>query len=634
MRKRIIVMIFAILGIAVLAVSCHKHSYTEEIIPPTCTERGYTKHTCECGDTYNDTFVEPAHTFAEEVVEPTCKSTGYTNLKCTVCGYTEKKVGSDVAATGQHSWEWKLGEDSTCTKKGWKRQQCTVCKEFGQTEAIEKKDHDYEEKILKEPTCTEDGSKAEICKVCGDKRGEDVTIDALGHDWVAGSPVAPTCTNDGYTPYTCSRCNDTKKEDVVDKLGHTYEDTVVAPTCKDQGYTIHLCSRCNGEEEDGRYSDTLVDALGHDIDTETPYSTVEPTCIKDGYNVFACTRCGVSTEEDDGWYKSAIPATGDHVFDVGKETVEASCVRASYKIYGCSADPDCTATDEVEVEGSKALGHDIPHDEAHYVEAESLAPSCKERGYKLYRCSRCDYTEKDYEDIVPHTKQEGDLGNKVAPTCITEGYTDYECSVCHQIFRPEDEIVPATGVHGGWEATDEIVAPTCSAEGYTVYRCGLDPNCTATHNQDFTERAAHSFEDIGAGVITCTVCDHTYEDIMYTTETIPDEDIIGDKTLGESGITVEITGSRPGTPITLTGTDPLETAIPEGKSADYGIVRITTNDSTVKYKVEVQVDGEWEVVKAELSGSEIFVDLYKYSGITSIRVTADKEANATITIYA
>ena len=46
------------------------------------------------------------------------------------------------------------------------------------------------------------------------------------------------------------------------------------------------------------------------------------------------------------------------------------------------------------------------------------------------------------------------------------------------------------------------------------------------------------------------------------------------------------------------------------------------------------IPGEWKVVKAELSGSEIFVDLYKYSGITSIRVTADKEANATITIYA
>ncbi len=32
----------------------HKHSYTEVVISPTCTEKGYTTHTCACGDTYID----------------------------------------------------------------------------------------------------------------------------------------------------------------------------------------------------------------------------------------------------------------------------------------------------------------------------------------------------------------------------------------------------------------------------------------------------------------------------------------------------------------------------------------------------------------------------------------------------
>lgn len=31
----------------------HTHSYTEQTVAPTCTEQGYTKYTCTCGDTYD-----------------------------------------------------------------------------------------------------------------------------------------------------------------------------------------------------------------------------------------------------------------------------------------------------------------------------------------------------------------------------------------------------------------------------------------------------------------------------------------------------------------------------------------------------------------------------------------------------
>lgn len=51
----------------------HQHSYTSNIIAPTCTEQGYTEHTCACGDNYKDTYVD---------------ATGhnYVNNVCTVCG--------------------------------------------------------------------------------------------------------------------------------------------------------------------------------------------------------------------------------------------------------------------------------------------------------------------------------------------------------------------------------------------------------------------------------------------------------------------------------------------------------------------------------------------------------------------
>ena len=37
----------------------HTHSYDSVITAPTCTERGYTTHTCSCGDSYVDTYLDP-----------------------------------------------------------------------------------------------------------------------------------------------------------------------------------------------------------------------------------------------------------------------------------------------------------------------------------------------------------------------------------------------------------------------------------------------------------------------------------------------------------------------------------------------------------------------------------------------
>ena len=32
----------------------HEHNYTERVVEPTCTEKGYTLHTCSCGEFYKD----------------------------------------------------------------------------------------------------------------------------------------------------------------------------------------------------------------------------------------------------------------------------------------------------------------------------------------------------------------------------------------------------------------------------------------------------------------------------------------------------------------------------------------------------------------------------------------------------
>ncbi len=61
----------------------HSHSHTSVVTAPTCTEKGYTTYTCECGDTYT----------ADEVAALGHK---YENSTCTVCGEPDPSVKASV----------------------------------------------------------------------------------------------------------------------------------------------------------------------------------------------------------------------------------------------------------------------------------------------------------------------------------------------------------------------------------------------------------------------------------------------------------------------------------------------------------------------------------------------------------
>ena len=56
-----------------------EHSYSESITNPTCTERGYTTHTCtHCGDSFVDNYVDATHnygTWIEEIAQD-CETDG------------------------------------------------------------------------------------------------------------------------------------------------------------------------------------------------------------------------------------------------------------------------------------------------------------------------------------------------------------------------------------------------------------------------------------------------------------------------------------------------------------------------------------------------------------------------------
>ena len=81
-------------------VEAHEHSYTAVVTPPTCTAKGYTTHTCACGDSYVDTYVDAlGHAWDSGTVtkQPTATETGVRTYTCTRCSATKTET---IPATG------------------------------------------------------------------------------------------------------------------------------------------------------------------------------------------------------------------------------------------------------------------------------------------------------------------------------------------------------------------------------------------------------------------------------------------------------------------------------------------------------------------------------------------------------
>ena len=152
----------------------HTHSYKDVVTAPTCTEKGYTTHTCSCGDSYVDTYVD---------------------------------------ALG-HAWdEGKVTKPATEAEDGVKTFTCTRCGET-KTETIPKLTHEHSYKaVVTAPTCTEKGYTTHTC-ACGESY-VDTYVDALGHSWDSGTVTKePTATETGVRTFTCTRCSATKTESI------------------------------------------------------------------------------------------------------------------------------------------------------------------------------------------------------------------------------------------------------------------------------------------------------------------------------------------------------------------------------------------------------------------------------------
>ena len=451
----------------------HEHVYTETVTAPTCTEKGYTTHTCACGDSYVDTETDAlGHDYQERVYPPTCQNDGYTSHICKRCGYgymdniTEPVDHSYVASTVEptcedqgytlytcsvcgteyrdnyvdalgHDWgEWKVTKEATETETGEQVRTCKRCNKE-QTEEIPVKIHvhQYTSAVTTEPTCKQPGITTYTCTSCGHKYIDYVPA-ALGHDYVAKVVKEATCDDLGEVLYTCSRCGDSYTEQ-LDPLNHVFgEEVVTPPTCEKKGYTTRTCINCGHQ-----IKDNYTDALGHKFgEWET---VTEPTEDSMGLMKRQCIRC----EETE---TKMIPAL-DHVHQYTDTVTAPTCTEKGYTTHTCKCGDSYVDT------YTDALGHDY--------EDEVTAPTCTEKGSTTHTCKRCGYVctdsetaalGHDYEDVVTE------------PTCGEQGYTTHTCKRCQDTYV--DSYVDPTGAHddGEWVVAKQ---PDVGVAGLKELRC-------------------------------------------------------------------------------------------------------------------------------------------------------------------
>ena len=471
------------------------HDFDLTVTEATCTEDGFTTFVCKtCGYSFRANYVEAlGHTYDrfEMIIEPTEETIGYASLICSrdnhklaltlpvlsETDYTVTTVASTCSTNGTKTYTYKANSLATITKQ------------------LPKAEHTFGDWVIDvEATETTDGSKHHTCLVCGEV--EEATVYAISHTHTFGTDWVYDENNPEIGHYHKATCGHT--EVLGDLEDHTFEfKSTVAATCTTTGYTVYECSKCGYE-----YKGDFTSMLGHTY--ENFEVTKAPTKTTTGLAKATCIVCNDLSE-------IFLPALTKDNYDIVE--TPGTCTTKGNIVYTLKTNSAIKITEELDTE----LGE---HD---YQFKETVAPTCTERGYSVYECSRCHETENsDYVDALDHDYQ---VKETVAPTCTEKGHTVYECSICHETENRDyiDALGHDYSFAFNWDETNYSVTAT--------YKCKVchDENIINVDSTYITNEYSES-TDGKKCILTYTVnydnhtdsiskeLDHEYGDWTITTD--------------------------------------------------------------------------------------------------------------------
>ena len=440
----------------------HTHSYKAVVTAPTCTEKGYTTHTCACGDSYVDTYTDAlGHAWDNGKVtkEPTETETGVKTFTCTRCGETKTEVipATGVVASGTCGAE---GDGSNLTWTLDSEGVLTISGSGGM--------HDYDGPSS--PPWYRSRSMVKSAVIA-----DGVT--SIG-EWAffgCGSLTSVTIPNSvtsigRYAFYYCTSLTSVTIPDSVTSIGWlafngcTSLTSVTIPdgvtiindavfngctsltsvTIPDSvtsigGSAFYNCTSLTDvyyAGSEAQWKAISISSTGNNglLTANIHYNYVShthsykdvvtaPTCTEKGHTTHTCS-CG------DSYVDTYTDPLGHDLKD--DAAVAATCTTA-----GTTAGKHCTRCDYKEgMETIAALGHDLKDDAA-------VAATCTTAGTTAGKhCTRCDYKE-GMETIAAlgHAWDEGMVTKEATET--TQGSMTYTCTRCQATKR---DILPASGL--------------------------------------------------------------------------------------------------------------------------------------------------------------------------------------------
>jgi hypothetical protein len=152
--------------------------------------------------TEDASIAKTPHQYISVVTPPTCSDDGFTTHTCKVCSstYTDNEVPAGPHAFG----EWAILKEATCMEKGSRQHSCTVC-DAQETEEIPLSSHSYRDEVT-DPSCTQKGFTIHICTVC-EHTFVDTYTQITEHTYGEWTEVKPaTWWEEGIQFRKCADC--------------------------------------------------------------------------------------------------------------------------------------------------------------------------------------------------------------------------------------------------------------------------------------------------------------------------------------------------------------------------------------------------------------------------------------------
>ncbi len=511
------------------------------VTAPTCTEQGFTTHTCDdCGHVWVTTYVDPlGHDYTQKIIDEahehnkvaTCTNAPYYWFDCSRCDKNAKdetdfdKYPADSLyyenGTGEgHNWKGKVySEDydflvlataATCDKNERYYVYCTVCHASSKgVDGVEDTfenwgsalQHSYQDivdekdltkNIVSVATCTAKAVYNKSCANCGDVSDDTFTYgEMLDHDYsetkqdMAHRITEATCNSNASYWYDCKVCNSNAK--LIDKSEMTDEEIAALK------YEIK----------------------GFDKDNHTDLETIpvkNPTCTEAGYSAYEhCSACNKDFGKKE-YAKKNHDYTGAYVCE--NVTAEDGTVTYKHKRackYGCgeySAVRDCSFRPFVQNEDGKThtqsciCGNSITGD----CEANENATCTQAATCKICAGEIADSTVgHDYPDTWTSSddgKTHYRLCNNNPNHKEVEDCSDGDMSGCGAVLCAYCGQNYGTATNHKWGAWVDTAEATCTTPAKHKRICGA---CGLDEEVEYGEALGHDYDDgVVTKVATCT----------------------------------------------------------------------------------------------------------------------------------